>query len=184
MADANTDANTDNRTDERRRIAGYLRSQGEKYGWLELWPRVVQGRLEFLDSIGDVSPRQADFRLQDGAWTIREVAHHVLTGSRAVAETIERLARGEAAGSVRWTDPAKEPAAASLAGLRREILADSVVFSNLATRFSDDVSLQPTAPHGFFGPLHCRAWFIFQRVHDQDHARQVLAIKQAGAYPA
>ena len=175
---------TEDRTEERNRVAGYLLSQGEKYGWLELWPRVVRGRLEFVDAIRDVTEQQGDFRPEQGAWTIREVAHHVLAGSRAVAETIERLARGEAADSVRWTDPAKEPAAASLADLQREILADSVVFSNLATRFPDDVSLESTAPHSFFGPLHCRAWFIFQRVHDQDHARQVLAIKQAGGYPA
>ena len=67
--------------------------------------------------------------------------------------------------------------------LYRDLLRDSVAFSGIATRFPDDVSLEPTAPHPFFGPLHCRAWFLFQRVHDQDHARHVGSIKQAAGYP-
>lgn len=181
---AQTDTQQGPREEERRRVSGYLLSQGEKYGWLDLWPRVVQGRLEFVDAIRAVSAAQGDFRPSEGDWTIREVAHHVLAGSRSVAETITRLARGEAAESVRWTDPAQEPATASLAELRAQILADSVGFSNLAVQFPDDVSLEPTAPHSFFGELHCRGWFMFQRVHDQDHARQVQAIKESAGYLA
>lgn len=170
--------------EERARVRGYLLSQAEKYGWLELWPRIVEGRLAFLDAIRGVGEAQADFRPAEGAWTIREVAHHVLLGSRAVAATIERLALGQPADQVHWADPAHEPAVESLPALRRMILADSVAFSNLATRFPDDVSLTATAPHGLFGDLHCRGWFMFQRVHDQDHARQVQAIKDAPGYPA
>ena len=169
---------------ERDRVRGYLLSQAEKYGWLELWPRIVEGRLAFLEAIRGVAEPQGDFRPAEGAWTIREIAHHVLLGSRAVAATIERLALGETADQVHWADPAHEPAVASLADLRSEILADSVVFSNLATRFPGNVSLEPTAPHSMFGDLHCRGWFMFQRVHDQDHARQVQAIKDAPGYPA
>ena len=144
----------------------------------------MAGRLELLDALADVSPAQGDFRPAPEAWTIREGAHHVLNGSRAVAATIAQLANGDEAGAVEWTDPAQEPARASLEELRRALLADSVAFSSLASRFPDDVSLEPTAPHTFFGPLHCRAWFLFQRIHDQDHARQVQAVKSAQGYPA
>ncbi|PZC44944.1 MAG: DinB superfamily protein [Chloroflexi bacterium] len=170
--------------DERDRVRSYLLSQAEKYGWLELWPRIVEGRLAFLEAIRGVGEPQGDFRPDEGAWTIREIAHHVLLGSRAVAVTIERLGVGEPADQVHWADPAHAPAVESLAELRHEILADSVAFSNLATRFPDNVSLEPTAPHDMFGQLHCRGWFMFQRVHDQDHARQVQAIKDAPGYPA
>jgi hypothetical protein len=171
-------------SDEGRRVAGYLLGQGEKYGWLDLWPRVVEGRLAYLEEIHGLSEEQAGFRPNPEAWTIREITYHVLTGSRAVADTIAALASGQSADRVRWTDPAQEPTSASLAELRRDLLADSVAFSSLATRFSDDVSLEPAAPHGMFGPLHCRAWFILQRVHDQDHAGQVQAVKQSAGYPA
>jgi hypothetical protein len=36
----------------------------------------------------------------------------------------------------------------------------------------------------FFGPLHCKAWYLFQRVHDIDHANQINAVKEAPGYPA
>ena len=139
---------------------------------------------EFIEAIRDVSDAQADFRPQADDWTIREVADHMLTGSKAVAETIAQLAQGKPVERVQWTDPARAPATASLDDLRRQIAADSVLFSKLATRFPDDISLEPTAPHSMFGDLHCRAWFMFQRVHDQDHARQILAIKESTGYPA
>ena len=81
MADASTGGGPGE--EERQRVSGYLLSQGEKYGWLELWPRVVQGRLEFLEAIRDVNEKQGEFRPGEGDWTIREVAHHVLAGSHS-----------------------------------------------------------------------------------------------------
>ena len=39
------------------------------------------------------------------------------------------------------------------------------------------------SPHPFFGDLHARAWYLFQRVHDQDHAQQVLTNKTIDGYP-
>ena len=169
--------------EESARVSAYLLTQAEKYTWLELWPRVVQGRLEFLDAIRGVGEEQADFRPAPGDWTIREVAQHVLTSSQAVAGLIAALVAGEPGPDVERADRARELASASLADLRRDLLRDSVAFSGIAARFPDDVSLEPTAPHPFFGPLHCRAWFLFQRVHDQDHARHVGSIKQAPGYP-
>ena len=35
--------------DEIQRVSSYMLGQAEKYSWLELWPRVVAGRIEFLD---------------------------------------------------------------------------------------------------------------------------------------
>ena len=168
---------------ESARVSAYLRTQAEKYTWLELWPRVMQGRLQFLDAIHGVDEEQADFRPAPDDWSIREVAQHVLTSSQAVAGLIAALVAGEPGPDVERADRARELASASLADLRRDLLRDSVAFSGIATRFPDDVSLEPTAPHPFFGPLHCRAWFLFQRVHDQDHARHVGSIKQAAGYP-
>ncbi len=43
--------------------------------------------------------------------------------------------------------------------------------------------LDVTAPHPWFGELNCRAWFLFQRVHDGDHTRQIQGIKAAPGYP-
>ena len=168
---------------ESARVSSYLLAQGEKHNWLELWPRVVKGRLDFLDAIAGVSQEQAEFHPDSGDWSIAEVAQHVLTSSQAVAGLIEALVDGRPGPSVDRADRARELASASLAELRRELLRESIAFSAIGARFPDDASLEPTAPHPFFGELHCRAWFLFQRVHDQDHARQVHAITQAAGYP-
>ena len=120
---------------ESARVSAYLLTQAEKYTWLELWPRVVQGRLEFLDAIRGVGEEQADFRPAPGDWTIREVAQHVLTSSQAVAGLIAALVAGRPGPDVERADRARELASASLADLRRDLLRDSVAFSGIATRF-------------------------------------------------
>lgn len=33
--------------------------------------------------------------------------------------------------------------------------------------------------HGVFGDLNWREWLLFMRVHDLDHARQILAVSEA-----
>ena len=38
--------------------------------------------------------------------------------------------------------------------------------------------LEEKVPHPFFGPLNCKEWAAFQRVHDEDHvqhAQKILA---------
>ena len=55
----------------------------------------------------------------------------------------------------------------------------------LNVRFLGEVSgmpaepnLEEKAPHPFFGPLNCKEWAAFQRVHDEDHvqhAQKILA---------
>jgi hypothetical protein len=34
-----------------------------------------------------------------------------------------------------------------------------------------------------FGPLNAREWFLFQRLHDVDHAAQIRAVREADGYP-
>jgi hypothetical protein len=41
-----------------------------------------------------------------------------------------------------------------------------------------DPPLDNKSPHPFFGPLNCKEWAAFQRVHDEDHvqhAQKILA---------
>ena len=63
--------------EERERVRSYMLNQAEKYTWLELWPRVVAGRLEFLNAISRVTPEQAAFKPAADDWSIAEVAQHV-----------------------------------------------------------------------------------------------------------
>ena len=45
---------------------------------------------------------------------------------------------------------------------------------------------KPTAAtfdHPFFGPLNCKGWVAFQRLHDADHIGQIEQIKASAGYP-
>ncbi len=169
---------------ERERVRGYLMAQGEKYRWLELWPRVVGARVALLDALSGVSEEQAGFCPAEDEWSIREVARHVVNGSRGVGRLIEQLARGEEPSSQERTDPPREPAEASFEQLRLGLAEQSAEFAGLIARLPEPPSLERTHTHMFFGELHCRAWYLFQRVHDQDHTAQIEAVKQAAGYPS
>lgn len=167
----------------RERIRGYLLAQGERYDWVDLWPRVISARLELMTEFDDVSEAQAAFSAGDGEWSVGEVLHHALNGARGVANVVEHLAKGEEPPERQRVDPAREPAEAPFERQRRELAEQSVQFAALVARLPEPPSLELTQPHMFFGDLHCRAWFLFQRIHDQDHAGQVRQIKAAAGYP-
>ena len=170
-------------TDEQERIRGYLLSQGERNDWVGLWPRVTGARLELIAEFDGVDDQQAAFSAGGDEWSIGEVLHHALNGARSVAEVVEYLAKGEAPPDRQRVDPAREPADAPFEQQRRELAEQSVQFAALAARLPEPPSLELTHPHSFFGDLHCRAWFLFQRIHDQDHTGQVRQIKAAAGYP-
>ena len=169
--------------DEVGRVRDYLLAQGEKYSWLDLWPRVIAGRLDFLDAISDVNSEQAAFQPGGDVWSIAEVGHHVLQASRNVQKVVRSLSAGGAApaGNV---DPPREPARTPWDSLSHSIREDSVRLAALIDGLPEPPSLDAVSPHPFFGDLHARAWYLFQRVHDQDHAQQVLANKSIDAYPS
>ncbi len=173
--------------DERQRVSGYMLSQGEKYSWLELWPRVVAGRLEFLNTLNRVTPEQAAWKPAPDDWSIEEVAQHVLDGSRRVASLVTDLSNGREPSAtpqgIGAVDPAQREADMPFPDLVNALLDDSRIFANVIDGLPEPPSYKPTSPHGFFGELHGRAWFIFQRVHDIDHANQVNAIKGSEGYP-
>ncbi len=176
-------------TDEIERVSSYMLSQGEKYSWLELWPRVVAGRIEFLNTLNRVSPEQAAWKPAPDDWSIEEVAQHVLDGSRRTADLVHELSHGrepslapqEIGGAI---DPAQREADLPFTELVAQLLRDSREFSNVIDGLPEPPAFEPTRPHPYFGELHGRAWFIFQRVHDLDHVNQVNAIKETAGFPS
>ncbi len=172
-----------NQTTERERVRGYLLSQGERYGYFEIWSRWIKARLEVMDSLQGVGDDQARFRPADGEWSISEVALHVLNGSRRVARLVELLAEGQPASSDR-IDPPHEETNLTVEELHSQLLRDTVKWSALTERLPDSPSFEATALHSFFGELNSRAWYLFQRVHDLDHYRQIEAIKETQGYPS
>lgn len=174
---------TDSLSPEQERVRGYLLSQGERYNWYELWRRLIGARVALHDSLDGVSDQQAAFTPAEGEWSIAEVAQHVVKGARNTALLVERLANGQQPGDLK-VEPAREPAEMSIDELRQELLKNSTDFAALPARLPEPPSFELEAPHIFFGDLHCKAWYLFQRVHDVDHTGQIEAAKAAAGYPA
>ena len=168
--------------DEAQRVRSYLLSQGEKYAFTELWPRLITARLEVIAAAEGVSQEQADFTFAPEEWSIAEVLHHVVTSSGRVAETIESLAHGNEP-PPRAIDPPRESAELSIAELRQRLTSDSLAWCALTERLPTSPNLDVTAPHPFFGELHAGGLYLFQRVHDLDHVGQINKNKNAPGYP-
>ena len=45
-------------TEEQQNVHNYLRGQGEKYSWLDLWPRVLRPRLDLLAQLDGITAVQ------------------------------------------------------------------------------------------------------------------------------
>ena len=169
--------------EEFRRIHSYLQSQGERYTFSELWSRLIRARITVMDSVEGVTQEQAEFRFDPDEWSIAEVLHHLLTSSERVAELVDALSRGESVNPGR-IDPPREETTATIGDLTTRLREDSIAWSALTQRLPDSPPTEPTAPHSMFGELHARAWYLFQRVHDLDHAGQIEKNKQAEGYPS
>ena len=165
-------------SDEGERVRSYLLSQGERYTFAEIWVRFAKARIALIDSVAEVDQEQADFRPDASEWSISEVLNHLVISSGKVSEIVAALSRG-ATPSPGRIDPPREETSLGIDELRERLTLDSLRWSALLERLPPSPSTALTAPHSFFGELHARAWLLFQRVHDMDHAGQVEKNKVA-----
>lgn len=166
---------------ENDRIHGYLVSQAERNDLSALWPRVMADRTTFLLALDRVSDAQAQWRLSEGDWTILEVARHMLFWGRSVTDIVEALAAGHGVDVPELGDLG--PRVANLTEARAALTAEAIRFATLPERLPDEPNLDAEAAHPMFGALNHRAWFLFARLHDGDHTRQVEMIKASDDYP-
>jgi len=135
-----------------------------------------------LEIFSSVSEEQARRAPAAGEWGMRELALHAAFTERLMAKLIHHLARGEApsaedlvgAGIGMMPPDDGRTYAEALAELQRMNTAVLDAVRELPV----DPNLEMKLPHPFFGPLNCREWAGFQRVHDLDHiqhARKILA---------
>ena len=168
--------------EEFQRIHSYLQAQGERYTFSELWARQIRARITVMDAVEDVSQEQAEFRPDPDEWSIAEVLHPLLTSSERVAEPVDALSRGESINPGR-IDPPREETTQTIGELTEKLREDSIAWTALTQKLPASPPTEPTAPHSMFGELHARAWYLFQRVHDLDHAGQITKNKQSPGYP-
>ncbi len=172
------------------RVRGYLLAQAEKNDFAALWPKVMEQRSALLAAFAELSEVQAAFRPAtgegegegEGAWGAADLARHLVASTRNVMGIVDALARG--------VEAPKDPLGglgsatfASFAEARRALFDVSLEFAALTGRLPAEPRLDRMAEHGMFGPLNCRAWFLFQRIHDTDHINQIAALRAAEGFP-
>lgn len=164
------------------RMRQYYQSQGERYTFAEIWPRAVKARLDLLDAFDGVTEEHAAWAPGDGNWSIKEVAVHILNSSRNTRRLVQALSAGKAGDSSGVETP-RETTETPLEVLRAQLRDDGIEWSAAILALPERPAVTPTAPHSMFGDLHARAWYLFQRTHDQDHRGQIEAVKAAAGYP-
>jgi hypothetical protein len=163
----------------RDRVTSYIQHQGAKSpeALVEL---VKTSQLRFLDAVSGVGDDLAARKPAPEEWSLRELIRHVIDAEESVALLIHHLSRG-------GRPPASER------GPGRMVEDDGRPFSDYVEQVRTinqnliyavegmpaDPNLDEKAPHPFFGPLNCKEWAAFQRVHDEDHVQHAKKILDA-----
>ena len=163
------------------RVLSYIAHQSEKQPE-GIAGVVEQGHDQLVGLLEGLSDEQAAFKASAEDWSVLEVLRHVVGSKRGVARRCSVLARGEASASF---EPADEVGSfASLSEARAALDAGHRELLASVRAPTPDANVDVTFDHPFFGPLNCREWAVFQRVHDGDHAGQIEKIKAADGFPA
>lgn len=184
MSDANP---TPEELEEWARVRGYILAQAEKYEPHEYWPRLVEQRAKLLQLFEGVTPEQASWRPAsgegEGAWSIVEVAQHVLQWTENIIDVNDAFLEGREAHKLPsgYIDP--DPAA-QLDEVRIALVEASQRLADTLLHVAPQADPARTVEHSRFGELNARQWFVLGRIHDMDHVRQVEGLKQAECFPA
>jgi hypothetical protein len=147
--------------------------------WYTLWPRIMARRSELLLLLDGLSEADAARRPAAGegedAWSIAEVALHVLRYTRNVREIIEATSRGRTAPKdargllAEDTRPFEQ--------VRAQLIRESVALAGLPASLPEPPDMTATVPHAVLGELPSRAWWLFFTVHDGDHIPQLRRLR-------
>jgi hypothetical protein len=165
--------------DVRNRVTSYIQHQGTK-SKDALADLVRTSQQRYLDVVSAVSDEVAARKPAEDEWSVRELTRHVATTERFVASLIWHTARAQ--------EPPPRPGglgmtvdddARTFAGWLDELRAANEKMLDTIAGLPDAPDTSITPAHPFFGPLNCREWAAFQRVHDEDHVQHAAKILAA-----
>lgn len=166
----------------RERVVSYISHQAQKdLGAIR--GLIEDGRGRLLAQLDGLSEEQAAFRPGADQWSVVEVLRHVAAAERWAAGIAAGLARGRSPDDERRAGDQGTEAVASLADGRRTIEESHREMLAVVDALPAEPDAQATADHPFFGPLTCKQWLVFQRVHDLDHCGQIEQIRAAPGFP-
>ena len=169
--------------DARQRLVSYLGHQASKDVPV-LVELIEEQRGRLLALLDGVSEEQVGFRPAPDQWSIADVLRHVTAAEKHVALVIESLARGVVPEGRRETGRQTPDEGQPLAALVERLRAARADLLERVRGWPASPDLSATFEHPFFGPLNCKGWVAFQRLHDADHTGQLEQIKAAPGYPA
>lgn len=161
-------------TSDRETALESIRREACAGDWVSLWTGVMRTRLGLLELLERIPAKDAERRAPgegEAGWSAAEVARHVLAYTENVGAIIEATARGQTV--VKDPPGTLRPEATDYSALVRLVGEASMKLAALPSRLPPEPNLETTVVHAFFGPLNCREWFAFLRLHDADHARQL-----------
>ncbi len=168
--------------DARQRLISYLGHQASKDVPV-LVELIEEQRATLLGLLDGVSEEQAAFQPAPDQWSVADVLRHVIAAEEGVARIVESLARGavpEGRREIGSHIPDEGQPLAVLVERLRTARADLLA---RVRGWPASPDLAATFEHPFFGPLNCKGWVAFQRLHDADHIGQLEQIKAAAGYP-
>jgi uncharacterized protein (TIGR03083 family) len=150
-------------------------------------PRIVElieeQRARLLTLLDGVSDEQAAFRPAADQWSIADVLRHVIAAEEGVARIVESLARGIVPDGSRALGSQVPDEGQSLSALVERLRASRAGLLERVRGWPASPDLSATFDHPFFGPLNCKGWVAFQRLHDADHTGQLQQVKAAAGWP-
>jgi len=164
----------------RDRVTSYIQHQGAKSPDAIL-VLVKTSQQRFLDVVGDLQDDVAARKPAPEEWSVRELIRHVIDAEESVASLVHNLSRGEGpsgrGGAGRMMEDSGQPFGDFVQRLRA---VNDMLIAEIGG-LPDAPELETKAPHPFFGPLNCKEWAAFQRVHDEDHVQHAQKILAAVA---
>ena len=165
------------------RVLSYIKHQAAKSA-PALRGVVQQGHDQVMGLLAGMSDEQAGFKSSAEEWSVFEVLQHASEAGRRTARGCVALAAGGETNKIERAGQIKNEPFTSLDQARAALDAGHQELVDFIDTLSPETNVEATLAHPFFGPLNCREWAAFQRVHDGDHAGQIEQITSAAGYPA
>ncbi len=165
------------------RVLSYIKHQASKSA-PALWGVVEKGHDQVTGLLAGMSDEQAGFKPRAEEWSVFEVLQHAAEAGRRTARGCVALAAGGELNKIERVGQIKNEPFTSLDQARAALDAGHQELLDFVDSLSPETNVEAMLEHPFFGPLNCREWAAFQRIHDGDHAGQIEQITSAAAYPA
>jgi len=148
----------------------------------EIVASLSEKQAELLTVFSSVSVEQAVRNPAPEEWSLLELARHAAFTERLVGKLVHHMARSafpptvDLEGSGIGMMPADD--GRGYAEVLDDLALKNTALLDAVRGLPDEPNVEMKAPHPIFGPLNCKEWAGFQRVHDLDHiqhARKILA---------